>query len=147
MPHCGASKEYPQQMFSWRNKKNINTFGLKKASYQELWTVNKVSATNWTIYWPTNNWYFTWEDIFLLSSYVQMKRPASVAQSDALLEIRLWVWTPPGPATFFHGDWSGNIFYGHHLPSAGLQEGHLSVSGESMGISTGWLLRGLSLVR
>ena len=23
-------------MFSWRNKKNINTFGLKKASYQEL---------------------------------------------------------------------------------------------------------------
>ena len=23
-------------MFSWRNKKNINNFGLKKASYQEL---------------------------------------------------------------------------------------------------------------
>ena len=27
----GASNEYPQHMFSWRNKKNINTFGLKKA--------------------------------------------------------------------------------------------------------------------
>ena len=26
----GASNEYPQHMFSWRNKKNINTFGLKK---------------------------------------------------------------------------------------------------------------------
>ena len=26
--------------------------------------------------------------------------------------------TPPGPATFFSGDWSWNIFYGHSLPSA-----------------------------
>ena len=32
----GASNEYSQHMFSWRNKKNINTFGLKKTSYQEL---------------------------------------------------------------------------------------------------------------
>ena len=31
MPHQGASNEYPQHMFSWRNKTNINTFGLKKA--------------------------------------------------------------------------------------------------------------------
>ena len=30
-PHRGASNEYPQHMFSWRNKKNINTFGLKIA--------------------------------------------------------------------------------------------------------------------
>ena len=30
-PRRGASNEYPQHMFSWRNKKNINTFGLKKA--------------------------------------------------------------------------------------------------------------------
>ena len=33
---CGFSlevpNECPQHMFSWRNKKNINTFGLKKAS-------------------------------------------------------------------------------------------------------------------
>ena len=31
----------PQHRFSWRNKKNINTFGLKKknTSYQELWCV------------------------------------------------------------------------------------------------------------
>ena len=32
----GASNEYSQHAFSWRNKKNINTFGLKKASYEEL---------------------------------------------------------------------------------------------------------------
>ena len=36
VPWLGSSNEYPQHMFSWRNKKNINTFGLKKASYQEL---------------------------------------------------------------------------------------------------------------
>ena len=30
-PQQGASNEYPQHMFLWRNKKNINTFGLKKA--------------------------------------------------------------------------------------------------------------------
>ena len=28
----GASNEYPQHMFSRRNKKNINTFGLKKSA-------------------------------------------------------------------------------------------------------------------
>ena len=32
----GASNEYPQHMFSWRNKKNINTFELKKSSLSEL---------------------------------------------------------------------------------------------------------------
>ena len=30
-PRRGASNEYPQHMFLWRNKKNIDTFGLKKA--------------------------------------------------------------------------------------------------------------------
>ena len=36
-PRRGASNEYPQHMFLWRNTKNINTFGLKKAPYLELW--------------------------------------------------------------------------------------------------------------
>ena len=31
-PRRGASNEYQQCMFSWRNKKNINTFVLKKAT-------------------------------------------------------------------------------------------------------------------
>ena len=30
MPRCGISNVYPQHMFSWRCKKNINTFVLKK---------------------------------------------------------------------------------------------------------------------
>ena len=36
VPHRGTSNEYPQHTFSSRNKKNINTFWLKKAPYQEL---------------------------------------------------------------------------------------------------------------
>ena len=35
-PRGGASNEYPQHMYSSRNKKNIDTFWLKKAPYQEL---------------------------------------------------------------------------------------------------------------
>ena len=30
-PRRGSSNEYPQHMFSWTNKKNIDTFGLKNA--------------------------------------------------------------------------------------------------------------------
>ena len=30
-PHRGASNEYPQHMFSWRNKKDISIFRMKKA--------------------------------------------------------------------------------------------------------------------
>ena len=33
--HRSTSNEYPQHMFSWWNKKNINIFGWKKASYLE----------------------------------------------------------------------------------------------------------------
>ena len=36
-----ASNEYAQHIFSWRNKQNINSFGLKKASYQELWSIQQ----------------------------------------------------------------------------------------------------------
>ena len=36
-----TSDEYPQHMFSWINKKNIKTFGMKKASYQELYFLIK----------------------------------------------------------------------------------------------------------
>ena len=43
-PRLGASKEYPQNIFLWRNTKNINTFGLKKhliKSYAFLSTSGK----------------------------------------------------------------------------------------------------------
>ena len=35
VPHRGASNEYPQHIFSWRNKKNIDTFQSKMALYLE----------------------------------------------------------------------------------------------------------------
>ena len=34
-PHWGASNEYPQHLFSWRNKKNSNNFGWKKTALPE----------------------------------------------------------------------------------------------------------------
>ena len=32
-PQRGASNDYPQHMFSWRNKKDISIFRMKKAPY------------------------------------------------------------------------------------------------------------------
>ena len=43
--HWGASNEYPQHMFSWRNKKNIKTFLLKKAPYLKVWIDNQESGS------------------------------------------------------------------------------------------------------
>ena len=37
MSQWGTSNEYLQHMFLWRNKKNINTIVLKKASYHWFW--------------------------------------------------------------------------------------------------------------
>ena len=42
----------------------------------------------------------------------------SVGCSVWLETRRSRVQPPPRSATFFHGDWSWNIFYGHSLPSA-----------------------------
>ena len=39
---------------------------------------------------------------------------------------------PAGLATFFHGGWSWNTFYGHSVPTAYIQEEQLSVSWERM---------------
>ena len=38
VPHRGTSNEYPR-VFSWRYKKNINTFWLRKSPYQELYSL------------------------------------------------------------------------------------------------------------
>ena len=35
VPHGGASNEYPQHMFSWRNKKNIGIFQVKKKTNKQ----------------------------------------------------------------------------------------------------------------
>ena len=46
-------------------------------------------------------------------------RPRWLSWMHVRLETRrLWVRPPPRSPTFFHGDWSWNIFYGHSLPSA-----------------------------
>ena len=37
-PRRGASNEYPHHMFSWRNKKDISIFRMKKMPYLLLWT-------------------------------------------------------------------------------------------------------------
>ena len=56
--------------------------------------------------------------------FTHIKKPASVAQLDARptgdQEVAGRPPPPPPPksATFFLGDWSWNIFYGHSLPSA-----------------------------
>ena len=50
MPWCGTSNEYPQQMFSWRNKKNINTAVVCKNTFvYESLTNNIVSLNNWAL--------------------------------------------------------------------------------------------------
>ena len=36
-PRRGASNEYPQHMFSLRNKKDISIFRMEKVPYQLLW--------------------------------------------------------------------------------------------------------------
>ena len=42
-PRRGASNEYPQQAFSWRNKKDISIFRMKKAPYLLLCYFKKES--------------------------------------------------------------------------------------------------------
>ena len=39
-PWQGASNEYPQHMFSWRNKKDISIFWMKKVPYLLLCSEN-----------------------------------------------------------------------------------------------------------
>ena len=50
----------------------------------------------------------------------------------------------PRSATFFRGDWSWNIFYGHSLPSADLRRAVVSFWQKNVH-NTGWPLRGLHL--
>ena len=79
----------------------------------------------------------TWPDIYpyqILSNYLTVWElwPAqdlqrhqseagpggSVGCAVRLETRRSRVQPPPRSATFFHGDWSWNVFYGHSLPSA-----------------------------
>ena len=53
---------------------------------------------------------------------------SSVGCSVRLETRRSRVQPPPRSATFFHGDWSWNIFYGHSLPSADSRRAVVSFS-------------------
>ena len=68
--------------------------------------------------------------LYLLKSNFRC-RPRWLSSMRVRLETRRSRVQPqPRSATFFRGDWSWNIFYGHSLPL--IQEGQLSVSGERM---------------
>ena len=67
----------------------------------------------------------------------------SVGMAVWLETKRSWVQPPLRSATFFRGDWSGNIFYGHSLPSSDSRRVVFSFWQKNVH-NTGKLLRGLS---
>ena len=54
----------------------------------------------------------------IFQNYHKDSQPRWRSRTRAQMVIRrLRIQSQPSPATFFHGDWSWNIFYGHSLPS------------------------------
>ena len=49
MPRWGASNEYPQHMFLWRNKKDISFFRMKKVPYLLLCLTSFWNCTFWSV--------------------------------------------------------------------------------------------------
>ena len=73
MPRLGASNEYPQHMFSLRNKKDISIFQMKKLPNLLLWPWNPFYLgwdLSFTILLANSAddrwWYFLNGDIFLI---------------------------------------------------------------------------------
>ena len=63
--------------------------------------------------------------------------PKGVYTKNSIFTTKWYYWFYNGQrATFFRGDRSWNVFYGHS-PLARIQEGQLTVSGDSMCTSTG----------
>ena len=66
MRHWGASSEYQQHMISWRNKKNITTFGWKKNALSGAMNASKsrYGAFIWTCLLMTACFdYFSYEGV------------------------------------------------------------------------------------
>ena len=55
-------------------------------------------------------WGLSWPSCYFIHELALDARPTGDWEIAGL--------TPAGLATFFHGEWSWNIFYGHSLPSA-----------------------------
>ena len=88
-PHQGASKDYPNIQF-WRQI-TVHVFMMSFSLRKKIWQKN---------------------------SYSTGSLGGSVGCAVRLETRRSRVQPPPRSATFFHEDWSWNIFYGHSLPSA-----------------------------
>ena len=73
----------------------------------ELWAITGSQCSIWLPYYPIFPKYFSFAGL-----------GGSVGCAVRLETRRSWVQHPPRSATFFRGDWSWNIFYGHSLPSA-----------------------------
>ena len=62
VPHWGTSNEYPQHMFSLRNKKDISSFRMKKVPYLLLWIISTFRLKKvlyldlWNRFWQTVSW-------------------------------------------------------------------------------------------
>ena len=57
-PRRGASNEYPQHMFLWRNKKSINIFQLKKSALSGVIVIKPPICVESTLHRNSNpcNW-------------------------------------------------------------------------------------------
>ena len=99
--------------------------------------------------------YFFWKIIIKKKMYYGIPSQAclsvclaglggSVGCAVRLETRRSRVQPPPRSATFFRGDWSWNIFYGHSLPSADSRRAVVSFWRKNVH-NTGEPLRGLSL--
>ena len=79
------------------------------------WKIAKMVAVHWPR-WPPCPYMVKIFKNLLLQNHVGLG--GSVGCAVRLETRRSRVQPPPRSATFFHGDWSWNIFYGHSLPSA-----------------------------
>ena len=72
-PRWGASNEYPRHMFSWRNKKDISIFRMKKAPYLLLWGENMFNRGNMdTPEGKADNKFCTQENLSYVSTYADL---------------------------------------------------------------------------
>ena len=118
MPWWGTSNEYQQHTFSWRNKKNSEAF--------------LMSSHNMYVFFMDKYFVAIDREIFSSAPFCWFKK-GSLECALILLTLGLaglggsvgctsdW-WSggcgfdPAASATFFCGDWSWNIFYGHNSP-------------------------------
>ena len=87
-----------------------------------FWLFQRLQCTSFFENYPSLSWLFQSSQCISCfkncSTRTWVGLGGSVGCAVRLETRRSWVQPPPRSATFFHGDWSWNIFYGHSLPSA-----------------------------